>query len=111
MRRTKMCLNWKALAGLGAAGVGLYLVAPGMAALPLLLLAVCPLSMLLMMKGTRASRCEVQGWQASEETGAGMTREEQVTRLRMHQADLADRIEALEQEEEPQRAGNGKHGA
>lgn len=49
----KMCLNWKVLAGLGAVGVGVYLVAPGLAAaaLPLLLLAACPLSMLLMMKG------------------------------------------------------------
>ena len=104
-----MCLNWKALAGLGAVGVGLYLVAPGVAAaLPLLLLAVCPLSMLLMMKGTRGSRCGTRGQQMPEETGAGITREEQVTRLRMQQADLADRIEALKQEEEPQRARNGK---
>ena len=106
----KMCLNWKVVAGLGAAGVGLYLVAPGLAvaALPLLLLAVCPLSMLLMMKGMQGGKCETQGRRAPQETDiTGLTREEQVTRLRGQQADLAGRIEALEQEE-PQPARNGK---
>ena len=52
MNMFKMCLNWKVLAGLAVVGVGIFLVAPGLAlaALPLLLLAACPLSMLLMMK-------------------------------------------------------------
>ncbi len=46
------CLNWKVIAALGAVGVGIYLVAPGVAAaaVPLLVLAACPLSMLLMMR-------------------------------------------------------------
>ncbi|HSH60683.1 MAG TPA: hypothetical protein VK988_13790 [Acidimicrobiales bacterium] len=46
------CLNWKVIAALGAVGIGLYVLAPGLAgaALPLLVLAVCPLSMLLMMR-------------------------------------------------------------
>ncbi len=107
----KMCLNWKVLAGLGAAGVGVYLVAPGLAvaALPLLLLAVCPLSMLLMMKGMQGDKCETQGQRASsQEADAGPTREEQIARLRAQQADLAGRIETLEREEEPQPARNGK---
>lgn len=107
----KMCLNWKVLAGLGAAGVGVYLVAPGLAvaALPLLLLAVCPLSMLLMMKGMQGGQCETQGRRASsQEADAGPTREEQIARLRGQQADLADRIGALEQEEEPQPTRNGR---
>lgn len=106
----KMCLNWKVLAGLGAAGVGLYLVAPGLAvaALPLLLLAVCPLSMLLMMKGMQGGKCETQGRRAPQETDTtDLTREEQITQLRGQQAALADRIEALEQEE-PQPAKSGK---
>ena len=47
-----MCWNWKVVCGLSAVGVGIYLVAPGLLLgplplLPLLLLAVCPLSMLL----------------------------------------------------------------
>lgn len=47
-----MCINKKVIAGLVAAGVVVYLVAPGAigAALPLLILAVCPLSMLVMMR-------------------------------------------------------------
>lgn len=46
------CLNWKVMAALAAAGVGLYAFAPELAAaaLPLLIVAACPLSMLLMMR-------------------------------------------------------------
>lgn len=48
-----MCFNWKVLAGLGVVGVGIYLVSPSLVigALPFLLLAACPLSMLFMGKG------------------------------------------------------------
>lgn len=58
----KMCLNWKVVGGLAAAGIGLFLVAPNMAAaaLPFLVLAACPLSMLLMMGamgGMRGGQC------------------------------------------------------
>ncbi len=77
----KMWLNWKVLAGLGAAGVGIYLVAPELtvAVLPLLLLAACLLMILFMMKGMQGSqdkapRQEEEGPQG--ETGAGLTREE-----------------------------------
>jgi hypothetical protein len=46
------CLNWKVFAALAALGVVIYALAPGLAAAaaPLLILAVCPLSMLLMMR-------------------------------------------------------------
>lgn len=46
------CLNWKVLAALAAVGVGVYALAPNLvaAATPLLVLALCPLSMLLMMR-------------------------------------------------------------
>lgn len=63
-RMLRMCLNWKVLGGLAlvAAGVGIYRPALFGAALPILLLAACPLSMLWMMRsmhrgeeaGTRA---------------------------------------------------------
>lgn len=51
MNMLKHCLNWKVIAGLVVVGLGVALVAPHAlgAALPLLLLAACPLSMLLMM--------------------------------------------------------------
>lgn len=71
MNMMKMCLNWKVLAGLAAVGVGIWAVAPGTlaAALPLLLLAACPLSMAIMAFGMRgmASR----GEHAGSATGAG----------------------------------------
>lgn len=46
------CLNWKVVAAVGATAAALWAIAPGsVAALaPLLLLAICPLSMLLMMR-------------------------------------------------------------
>jgi hypothetical protein len=94
-------LNWIMLAGLGVVGVGLYLVAPNLvaAALPFLALAVCPLAMLLMMRGMHESQGETHGQQAPPETDADLTREEQITRLRRQQAALADRIDALERDE------------
>lgn len=53
MNVLKMCFNWKVLAGLGAAGLGVFVVAPGLigAAVPLLLALACPLSMVAMMIG------------------------------------------------------------
>lgn len=52
MSMLKMCLNPKVLAGLAVAGLVILAIDPGLfvAALPLLILAVCPLSMLLMGK-------------------------------------------------------------
>ena len=52
MQMLKACLNPKVVVGLIAVGVAIYLVAPGLvlAALPLLVLAACPLSMFFMMR-------------------------------------------------------------
>jgi hypothetical protein len=100
MQMLKMCLNWKVIAGLAVVGVGIYFVAPNLAAaLPILLLAICPLSMALMMWGMQGDQ-GAEG-QTSQEADAGLTREEQIARLRTRQADLADRIGELEQEESP----------
>lgn len=56
----QMCLNWKVLAGLAVVGVGTWIAVPRFAssALPVLLVLVCPLSMLLMMRsmGNRGSQ-------------------------------------------------------
>lgn len=50
MNMLKMCMNPKVLLGLGAVAVGILVFAPNLllSALPILLLAACPLSMLLM---------------------------------------------------------------
>ncbi len=45
------CVNWKSIVVLGLATIGVVFVTPekALAALPVLLFAICPLSMLLMM--------------------------------------------------------------
>jgi hypothetical protein len=52
MNILRACLDWRVLTGLAALGIGIYLVAPSLmvAAIPILLVAACPLSMLLMMR-------------------------------------------------------------
>lgn len=52
-RALSMCLNPRVIGVLALVGLGVWIVAPGLigAALPLLLVAVCPLSMIVMMPG------------------------------------------------------------
>ncbi len=99
MKMLKMCLNWKVIAGLAVVGAGIFALAPdlALAALPFLILAICPLSMLFMMKGMQGN----EGEAGDERTPqvAGVSREEQISRLRAQQADLTDRIAAQEREE------------
>ena len=54
----KMCINKKVVVGLAAVAGGILLFAPRAfgAALPLLFLLVCPLSMVLMMRGMAGGR-------------------------------------------------------
>lgn len=98
MKMLKMCLNWKALAGLAAAGAGIYFLAPelALAALPFLVLAVCPISMMLMMWSMRGDR--VGG-------GDGLTREEQLARLRGRRSALDEQIGALERADHAENTG------
>jgi hypothetical protein len=53
-----MCLNWKVVAGLAVVGAIVWAVAPQLlpGAIPLLIVAACPLSMLLMMRGMQSGR-------------------------------------------------------
>ena len=110
MQMLKHCLNWKVIAALAVLGVGIYVVAPNLvaAALPLLILAICPLSMLFMMKGMQGMQ-RSGGADGKDHASAesGSTREEELTRLRTQQSDLNDRIGVLEQGE-PQAARNGR---
>ncbi len=76
-RMCGMCLNWKVLAGLAAIGISIYVFVPNLigAALPLLAIAVCPLSMLAMMwgmgrmGGMQSSGCATQQRRAGTEIG------------------------------------------
>ncbi len=99
IKMLKMCLNPKVLAGLAATGVAIYLIIPNMiaAALPILLLAACPLSMLLMMWSMQHTQGQEK--QTPQEPDVGLTREERIARLRAQQAALTDQIEVLEREE------------
>ena len=56
MRIGRFCIDWKVVAGLAAVAVGIWLVQPRLfiSALPVLLVAACPLSMVLMMWGMRS---------------------------------------------------------
>jgi hypothetical protein len=53
--RMRLCIDWKVVAALTWAAFVLWLMAPNFfwLALPLLIIAACPLSMLLMMRGMR----------------------------------------------------------
>lgn len=97
MRMLKMCLNWKVLAGLTALGVGIYAVVPNLAsaALPFLLLALCPLSMLLMMKVMQGDGPR------TPETDDNMTYDEQLARLKAQHAALDEKIGTLERDKLP----------
>ncbi|MFL5592971.1 MAG: DUF2933 domain-containing protein [Ktedonobacteraceae bacterium] len=76
----QMCLNWKVLLGLTVVGLAVWVVAPYLvlAALPLLLVVACPLSMLVMMGRMRGG----QSAQANQPLAAGRTRDEQVAEHR-----------------------------
>ncbi len=81
-----MCFNKKVVIGLVAAGVVLYLVAPGAigAALPLLLLAICPLSMFVMMRAMSGGKSKSDATGQSESSEVNELRAE-VERLRVEQ--------------------------
>lgn len=81
-----MCINKKVIAGLVAAGVIVYLVAPGAigAALPLLILAICPLSMIVMMRVMSGGKSKSNAPDQLESSEVSELRAE-VERLRVEQ--------------------------
>ncbi len=96
-----MCMNWKVLVGLGVVGLGVWAVAPNLigAALPLLLLAVCPLSMILMMRGMGGmggGQSATPPAQTSQPTRLSGTPEEQLAELKARHEAIAAEIAQLE---------------
>ena len=110
----KMCLNPKVLAGLAAIGVAVYLVAPNLivAALPLLILAACPLSMLFMGGAMRRGHGEREGAPSAGHADGSMdaplhtSSEEEVSALKAEVRNLSDRQAALLEEVERLRQAN-----
>ena len=85
----KMCWNKNVIIGLVAVAVAVFFVAPGSvgAALPLLLVAACPLSMVLMMRSMAGDRSTANA--AGEAVDHSTGRE--VSRLRAEVAELRQR--------------------
>ena len=107
-----MCLNWKVLAGLAVVGLLVLVVAPQFigVALPLLLVAACPLSMLFMMRGMSGNGNANQTTQLQEDQlpAGGSTRDEQLAELKSRlsgvqaeQAAIARHIAEIESPEVP----------
>lgn len=80
-----MCLNKKVLAGVAVAAAAVYLLEPGLigAALPVLVVAVCPLSMLVMMKSMSRRGDEAA---AGRDGGSGV--DDELAQLRREVAEL-----------------------
>ena len=83
------CVNWKVIAGLAAVGLGVWIVAPGMVrgVVPLLIVAICPLSMLFVMRGMMAgqdtlqSQCSAPAERTRQRRGGALTRKERLAAL------------------------------
>ena len=69
------CFNPKVLGGLALTALAVYLVAPGAssALLPLLVMAACPLSMVLMMRAMSGGQRSSRGSQAGQEHQTDVT--------------------------------------
>ncbi len=105
-----MCLNWKVIAGLSALGLGIWVVAPSFvgAALPLLLVLACPLSMLFMMRGMGGSQCASQGSQVRRPAAAGLTREEQLAEMKAQLASIKAEHDTIAREIGEMEAATGQ---
>ena len=94
-----LCLNWKVLAGLAVVAGVVLILAPQFiwVALPILLVAACPLSMLFMMRGMSGSgnQSASQPAQLKENRlpAARLTRDE-------HLAELKSRLSGVQAEQE-----------
>ena len=101
----QMCLNWKVLVGLATVAGVIWFVAPQFAlvALPVLLVLVCPASMIFMMARMRRGGppSDAPGCQACE---SQPTREEQLASLKNQHEALEAPIAELEQSEVPSMA-------
>src|SRR5713226_7599507 len=80
-----MCFDWRVLTGLAAVGVGIWLVAPQLIApaLPILVVLICPLSMLLMARMMATS---------SAQSGSVISPSERLAALEREQARLDTEI-------------------
>lgn len=107
MKLLRACYDPRVIVALVAVGVGIFLLAPGAVAVaaPFLFLAVCPLSMLVMMRtmgGMQASDPAAAGTSAPSATPADRAAELrlQLGAARREQQRLADELAQLQTEAE-----------
>ena len=93
-----LCLNWKVVGGLALVGVGIWIVTPNLiwAALPVLVVLACPLSMLFMMRGMGGGQCAVQPEQEQQLPLGARTHEEELAALRTQHVAISREIAELE---------------
>jgi hypothetical protein len=106
-----MCLNWKVVAALAVVGLIVGVVAPRflLGAIPLLILAACPLSMLFMMRSMQGGQSSPQPLQVGPSQIEGLTHEEQIATLKAQLASTGAHLEARERETaEQERSGESK---
>ncbi len=98
-RMPQLCLNWKVLGGLALVGVAIWIVAPQAALfiLPFLLIAACPLSMLLMMRGMQGNQCATSSV-SRPAPATTLSEGEQLAQLRTEQLLITQKIAHLEAE-------------
>lgn len=107
-----MCLNRKVLAGLAALAGAVVLLAPGVVGrvLPVLLVAACPLSMVLMMRGMsghRAQNSDGPGSSPSDSQASEIARlRAEVARLRTAQREVRALRPEVSDEDSPPPAGD-----
>jgi hypothetical protein len=96
-----MCLNWRVVAGLAVVGVIILFVAPQFiwAALPLLIVAACPLSMLFMMRGMAGGGSQAPSqsslMQGDSLPAGGLTRDERLAELQFRLPNVQAESEAI----------------
>jgi Protein of unknown function (DUF2933) len=100
MRLLRACYDWRVITVVAAVGLGIYLAAPRLVAtmVPLLVFAVCPLSMLLMMRSMGSHQVAEPVAQpaldAAEVSRAALRSE--LAAIARQQARLTAQLEALE---------------
>jgi hypothetical protein len=96
----KVCFNWKVAAGLAAAGLAVFAFAPNLigVALPVLIIAACPLSMgvMMWMMSGASRRDTASNGTASESTTDAAPNEvarllAEIDHLRLERSDLRER--------------------
>ncbi len=114
MRMMNMCLNKKVIIGLGAVAVGVLALKPAwfLTALPLLILAVCPLSMIFMMRSHAKmnDQCSTGTADSTEINQRVETLQAELRQLKAEQAALAEQETGMTDEPPVAVDGTAKDG-